>query len=71
MDNVVDALQEHSDWPLKLGIASAIPLSSICARKLLSLIGINELKIIIFVLCYLTILVYIKLTIHLSVSGQG
>ena len=44
---------------------------SICARKLLSLTEINELKIIIFVLYYLTVLVYTKTTIHLSISGPG
>ena len=43
---------------------------SICARKLLSLIGINESKIIIFVLHHLTVLVYAETTIHLSVCGQ-
>ena len=39
-------------------------------QKLLSLTGINELKIIIFVLYYFTVSVYTKTTIHLHVSGQ-
>ena len=51
------ALLARSDWLLKLGIACAIHLRAFCARKLLSLTGINKLKIIIFVLYYLTVLV--------------
>ena len=43
---------------------------SICARKLQSLTGINELKTIIFTLYYLTVIVYTKTTINLSVGGQ-
>ena len=39
-----------------------------CAQKLL-LATLNELKIIIFVLNYLTVLVYTKTIIHLSVGG--
>ena len=39
------------------------------APKLLSLAVVNELKITIFVLNYLTILVYTKTIIHLSVGG--
>ena len=40
-----------------------------CAPKLQSLVTVNELKIIIFLLNYLTVLVYTKTTIHLSVGG--
>ena len=39
------------------------------APKLQSLATVNELKIIIFVLNYLTVLVYTKTIIHLSVGG--
>ena len=39
------------------------------APKLLSLATVNELKIIIFLLNYLTVLVYTKTIIHLSVGG--
>ena len=39
------------------------------APKLLSLATVNELKIIIFVLNYLTVLVYTKTIIQLSVGG--
>ena len=38
--------------------------------KLLSLTGINESKVIIFVLYYLTVSIYTKTTIYLSVGGQ-
>ena len=44
--------------------------SSICEQNLISMTGINELKKIIFVLYYLTVLVYTKTTIHLNVGGQ-
>ena len=37
--------------------------------KLWSLVAVNELKIIIFLLNYLTVLVYTKTIIHLSVGG--
>ena len=40
-----------------------------CAPKLLSLATVNELKIIIFVFNYLTVLVYTKTIIHLIVGG--
>ena len=40
-----------------------------CAPKLLSLATENELKIIIFLLNYLTVLVYNNTIIHLSVGG--
>ena len=40
-----------------------------CAPKLKSLATVNELKIIFFVLNYLTVLVYTKTSIHLSVGG--
>ena len=40
-----------------------------CAPKLQSLATVNELKIIIFVLNYLTVLVYTKTIMHLSVYG--
>ena len=43
---------------------------SICEQKLLCLTGINELKIIIFEIYYLTFSVHTKTTIDLSVSGQ-
>ena len=39
------------------------------APKLKSLATVNELKIIVFVLNYLTVLVYTKTIIHLSVGG--
>ena len=39
-----------------------------CAPKLWSLATVNELKIIIFVLNFLTALVYTKTIIHLNVS---
>ena len=64
------AVLARSDWLLELGIASAFTSPSICARKLLSLTGINELKMVSFVLYYLTVLVDAKTTIHLSVGGQ-
>ena len=38
----------------------------ICALKLKSLAAVNELKTIIFVLNYLTVLVYTRTIIHLS-----
>ena len=66
------ALLARSDSLLKLWIASAIQLqvkSVICARKLQSLTGINELKIIIFVLYYITVLVCTKTTIQSVASG--
>ena len=44
----------HSDWLLELGIASAIHLRAFAHEKLLSLTGITELKIIIFVLVFCT-----------------
>ena len=50
----VEALLARSDRLLKLGIAHED-----WARKLRSLTGINDLKIIIFVLYYLTVLVCI------------
>ena len=40
-----------------------------CSLKLLSLATVNELKLIIFVLNYLTVLVYTKTIIHLSIGG--
>ena len=43
--------------------------SVIARQKLLSLATVNELKIIIFVLNYLTVLVFTKTIINLIVSG--
>ena len=43
--------------------------SVIARQKLLSLATVNELKIIIFVLNYLTVLVFTKTIIDLIVSG--
>ena len=40
-----------------------------CAPKLKSLATVFELKIIIFMLNYLTVLVYTKTIIHLGVGG--
>ena len=40
-----------------------------CAPKLYSLATVNELKMIIFMLNYLTVLVYTKTIIHLRVGG--
>ena len=59
MDRVVGALRLATETP-----------PSISARKLLSLTGINELNIVVFVLCYLTVTIYTKTTIHVSVGGQ-
>ena len=39
--------------------------------KLLSLVAVNELKTIIFVLNYLTVLVYTNTIIHLNVRLEG
>ena len=65
-DKPVSWLPTHqrSDWLLKHGIASTIDLRAF-ARENCIVTGINELKIIIFVLYYLTVLVYTKTTIHL------
>ena len=45
------------------------PLRSSRAKIVKSLATVNELKIIIFVLNYLTVLVYTKTIIHLSFGG--
>ena len=60
----------RSDWLLKHGIASAVHLRAFARESCYSLTGINELKIVIFVQYYLTVLVYTKTTIHFSVGGQ-
>ena len=43
--------------------------SVICAQKLSSLTAINELKVIIFVINYLTVLEYTRTIIHRSFGG--
>ena len=40
-----------------------------CAPQLSSLATVNELQIIVYVLNYLTVLVYTKTIIHLNVGG--
>ena len=54
---------------LFVGKKTRLPLGH-CAAKSLSLVTVNiKLKTIIFVLNYLTVLVYTKTIIHLSVGG--
>ena len=48
--------------------ATTAAVRSLCAK--IVIVAVNELKIIIFVLNYLTVLLYTETIIHLSVGGH-
>ena len=50
--------------------ATTSAVRSLCAKIVIVVATLNELKIFIFVLNYLTVLLYTKTSIHLSVGGH-